>query len=136
MNTGRPHPRPREHKTAKQTMQEAMSEADLQRAIVHTAHRHGWRVHHDPPVRVARRDGTFVHRTAVEGNPGFPDLVLARDGVVIIVECKAEHGRFEPGQKEWLEALGAKVCRPRDLDSLLARLGRSRVPTEKVAEGY
>lgn len=119
-------PRPREPKTARQVMQEEMSEADLQRAIIRAARLHGWRVHHDPPVRVARRDGTFRHRTAVEGDAGFPDLVMARDGEVIIVECKAEHGRFEPGQREWLAALGAKVCRPRDLDSLLARLRRPR----------
>lgn len=115
-------PRPREHRTAKQTLAEAMTEADLLLAIIRGARLHGWRVHHDPPVRVARRDGTFVHRTAVVGDTGFPDLVLARDGVTIIVECKTEHGRFEPGQKEWLQALGAKVCRPHDLDSLLARL--------------
>jgi len=114
-------------KDARVAMFEAMSEAALQTAIIRTARLHGWRVHHDPPVRVARRDGTFRHRTAVEGDAGFPDLVMARTGETIIVECKAEHGRFEPGQREWLAALGAKVVKPSGMDSLLRRL-REPIP--------
>ena len=101
-----------------------MSEADLMKAIIDTARIHGWRVHHDRPV-TDRRGRT---RTAVSGDTGFPDLVLARDGEVIIVECKAAHGRFEPGQREWLRATGGFVVRPADLDALLARL---RAPSNR-----
>ena len=109
-------------KDARTALLEAMTEAQLQKAIVDTAWRHGWLVHHDPPVRVVRKDGTFRHRTAIEGDAGFPDLVLARGGETIVVELKTTHGRFEPGQREWLQALGARVIRPSDLDALLVLL--------------
>jgi hypothetical protein len=107
-----------------------MSEAQMQRTIIQTAQMHGWRVHHDPPVRLSRRDGTFQHITATAGDPGFPDLVLARAGEVIIVECKRQVGaQWKPGQREWLMALGARVVRPADMDALLIRL---RLPVRVV----
>ena len=113
---------------ARQVMREAMDERGLQEAIVRTARLHGWLVHHDP----ASEDPDGRWRTRLHGDRGFPDLVLARAGIVIIVECKTEHGRFGPGQKEWLGALGAKVVRPRDLDALLVRL---MVPPAIVIQG-
>jgi hypothetical protein len=96
----------------------SMSEADLQRAIIDTARLHGWLVHHDRPV-TDRRGRT---RTAVAGDAGFPDLVIAKDGVVLFIECKSVHGRYEPGQRDWLDAVRGTTVRPADLDRLLARL--------------
>jgi hypothetical protein len=104
--------------TARDVLLEAMTEADLQRAIIRVAHLHGWLVHHDRPT--TGRDGRT--RTSIEGDAGFPDLVLARDGVVLIVECKSAHGRYEPGQRDWLDATGGMTIRPADLDRVLGRL--------------
>jgi hypothetical protein len=58
----------------------------------------GWLVHHDRPSR--RADGSW--RTAVEGDAGFPDLVLARDGRVIFAELKTERGKPSPAQDRWM----------------------------------
>lgn len=99
-----------------------MTEANLQKAIVDTARLHGWLVHHDPPIE----DRRGRHRTAIAGDSGFPDLVLARDGETIIVECKAESGRYQPGQREWLRALGARVVKPSTAHWLLVRLMEPR----------
>lgn len=113
---------------ARLAMWRAMTEADLLRAVTKAARLYGWMLHHDLPVR----DMRGRTRTAVAGDTGFPDLVLARAGEVIIVELKSESGRFEPGQKEWLRALGtAYVVKPRHMDTLL---GRIRTPPP-VAEG-
>lgn len=112
---------------------DSMSEADLQRAIIQTARISGWLVHHDRPV-TDRRGRT---RTAIAGDLGFPDLVLARAGEVIVIECKAAHGRYEPGQKEWLAAIGGRTVRPADLDRLLARLRvPPKVAPENSPDGY
>ncbi len=107
---------------ARAVMLAAMSEAGLQRTILTVAAQNGWLAHHDRPSQNSR--GGW--RTAVAGDPGFPDLVLARDGEVIIVELKSAHGRFEKGQREWIAALGARVVRPADMDALLLRLRMPR----------
>lgn len=43
--------------------------------------------------------------TPVQGDPGFPDLVLARLGRVLFVELKGNRGRLSAGQREWMGAL-------------------------------
>lgn len=60
-------------------------------------------------VRYATLKGWFVYHThdSRRSNPGFPDLVLARDDVLIFAELKAEKGRVSKEQVEWLEVLGA-----------------------------
>lgn len=110
--------------TPRQQLLDALPEADLQTLVIEAAHRGGWRVHHDPPSRIQRADGTVRYATATHGDPGFPDLVLARDGRVIIVEVKTNKPRWKPGQREWLRALGALVVTPRNIDDLIDRLGR------------
>jgi len=107
---------------ARDAMLAQMSEASLQSTIIAAAREHGWLVHHDEPAMTAK--GRWL--TNVRGDPGFPDLVLARDGEVIIVELKAMHGRWQKGQREWLHALGAQVLRPDRMDSLIARLRQPR----------
>lgn len=42
-----------------------------------------------------------THRSE-RSTPGFPDLVLARRGRLIIAELKAVTGRWGEGQREWL----------------------------------
>ncbi|QYN41089.1 hypothetical protein K1T35_47970 (plasmid) [Pseudonocardia sp. DSM 110487] len=100
-----------------------MSESDWTDWVVETATLHGWRVTHFRPARTARG-----WRTAVQGHKGFFDLVLARNGVVLIVELKTDAGRLTPDQRQWFTALGelAAVWRPRDRDQVLATLAASQ----------
>lgn len=85
-----------------------------------------WRIHHDRPARTKHG-----WRTAIEGDPGFPDLVLARRGRIIFAELKSETGSLTPAQREWLknllgdrtvgdddEGIEAYVWRPSDRRSI------------------
>jgi hypothetical protein len=100
------------------------SEDDFQRFVTDLAKRCGWRWMH---IRKAKVRGDRW-ATPQSGDPGFPDLVLSRDGVVLIVELKADLGRFEPGQKEWLAAAGpnGRCWRPRDKQAVIDELKRRR----------
>lgn len=80
-----------------------VSEADFQQAVIDLAILRGWQVSHFRPAQV--RDGQWV--TPIQGHPGFPDLALARDGVVLLVELKRMGGRVSPMQKTWGLHIGA-----------------------------
>lgn len=87
-----------------------MSEEQLVDAIIKRAQQLGWRAHHDRPARTAKG-----YRTAIQGDAGFVDLVLAHPvHGVIFAECKGEHGRYEPGQKDWINLTDARIWRPDD----------------------
>ena len=99
------------------------TEDELLTAIVDAAQYQGWQVHH------TRRSDLGI----VQGDPGFPDLVLARLGFVLFLELKADAGRPTTAQTEWINALGASdfgpgrrhvamVVYPRDLDRVLEML--------------
>ena len=77
-----------------------MTEAELMAAVIDLARLLGWRVHHCRPARTGQG-----WRTPITGHAGFPDLVLARRGVVIFAELKSERGKVSPDQREWLQAL-------------------------------
>lgn len=77
-----------------------ISEAVFRAAIIDYAERRGWLHHHNPVSQV--RNGRYI----TAGAPGFPDDVFARDGVVILAECKKHGGKPTPGQREWLTAAG------------------------------
>ena len=81
---------------ARQTLNRAMTEAQLQDAVIALARARGWRVHHD------RGD----YRQTIQGDPGFPDLVLARAGLVIFAELKAQGQSPSGAQQGWLRHLG------------------------------
>ena len=72
-----------------------LKEREYQAMIVDRAHARGWLVHHD------RGD----YRNCIAGDPGFPDLVLARDGVVLFFEVKTEKGKTTPAQDRWAKEL-------------------------------
>jgi hypothetical protein len=63
-------------------------------------------------------------RTPVQGDPGTPDFVLARGGVVLLAELKTDRGRPTPDQVAWLGAAGGhgRLWRPADWDAILATL--------------
>ena len=92
-----------------------MTEAELKRAVLALAYRHGWLVYHHPATTVRGSQGK-----------GYPDLTLARDGDVRFLELKQAQGRVQVNQWAWLAALGgdgtadsrARVIRPADLPSL------------------
>lgn len=78
------------------------SEDDLLNNTVQLAMYHRWAVFH--PLPALRADGRW--RTATKGHKGFPDLVLARAGLVLFRELKGydKRGRLgvvSPEQRDW-----------------------------------
>lgn len=89
-----------------------ISEAQFTNTVIELAKFRGWKVAHFRPAQTARG-----WRTPMSGDVGFPDLVLARDGVVIFAELKSDSGRLRKEQIEWAAHLpGAYIWRPKDLD--------------------
>ena len=110
-----------------------ITERDFQRAVVDLARIHGWRVHHTRPA--LNRRGQW--QTPIQGDAGFPDIVLARGGRVIFAELKRTGGRPTPQQHMWLETLAqcdgveVYVWNPDDWDRIVAILGgTSRNPRD------
>jgi hypothetical protein len=61
---------------------------------------------------------------------GWPDLVLLKDGRILIYECKTAQGRIRPEQLACLALLQAagipaRIVRPADIDEVLAELQSS-----------
>jgi hypothetical protein len=90
-----------------------MSEDDLLKCVIDMAHTFGWLVAHFRPAKTEKG-----WRTAVQGDVGFYDLVIARKGDVAFIELKSEKGKLTEGQKEWIE--GMRPCgAPRHCDYLV-----------------
>lgn len=98
-----------------------LTEAQWTTWVIDTARWHGWMATHFRPALTARG-----YRTAVQGDNGFVDIVLARAGVVILAELKVGRGRLRPEQKQWAAAIGAqhRLWKPEDRDQVLAELAR------------
>lgn len=96
-----------------------VSEADFTSAVIALAQYRGWHVTHFRPAWSERG-----WRTALQGNAGFPDLVLARRGVVIHAELKAEKGRMSKAQAAWGIALGEtyRLWRPSQMEQITREL--------------
>jgi len=88
---------------AQRVLATAMSERTLQSCVLDYARLRGWLVTHFRPAQTAR--GRWV--TPIDGDPGFPDLVLARGGRLVVAELKSKRGQVTPEQQAWLTALGA-----------------------------
>ena len=101
-------------------------ERDFQRAVIDLARLTGWRVHHTRPALTQR--GRWL--TPIQGDAGFPDLVLVRAGRVIFAELKRVGGKPTPAQRGWLEALQAcagvevYLWTPNDWDAIIDALQR------------
>lgn len=96
-----------------------LTEAAFQTRVMDYAKLRGWmRVHYRP----AKQRGKWV--TAITGDVGAPDLILARAGRVLLVELKSETGAFRPGQREWLDAAdwNGRLWRPSDWDLIVEEL--------------
>lgn len=102
--------------TARELLNAAMTEDELQSALIEHAQLHGWMTYHTHDSR---------HSAA-----GFPDLVLIRPPDLILWELKDAKRRVTPEQQHWLDQLvsvsnvEAAVIRPADYDRALARLAR------------
>jgi hypothetical protein len=101
------------------------SEAQVQATLVDAARLHGYMVAHFRPAQTGRG-----WRTPVEGDAGFPDLVLARAGTVFAFEVKGPKGQPSYEQLCWQAALGvgspatlrAAIVTPDRLDAALRAL--------------
>jgi hypothetical protein len=96
-----------------------VSEAQLQTRIIEYAQWMKWRVVH---IRAARRqDGWTV---PYEGDPGLPDLILARNGRVLLAELKREGESPTSDQAKWLAAAGpnGRLWRPSDWATIVEEL--------------
>jgi hypothetical protein len=105
------------------------SERGFQTAVIQMAHHFGWRVHH---VRAARTKNGW--RTPIQGDPGFPDLVLAKaDQPVIFAELKLRTRRLPSEQADWAGLLRSTcppceyyIWRPKDWAFIEQRLRTTR----------
>lgn len=105
-----------------------MTEAEFQSQVIEIARYRGWKVSHFRPAQI--RPGRWA--TPIQGDAGFPDLVLARPifGDLIFAELKREKGKLSPGQVAWMRTLiatGAEayIWFPSDLSDIITRLSRS-----------
>ena len=101
-------------------------EADFQAAVVQMAALFGWLVQHSRPAKVGDK-----WMTAITGDVGFPDLVLAHPSKgLVFAELKSATGKLAPAQERWRDALqgaGAEwyLWRPDDLKPIMRRLSKA-----------
>jgi hypothetical protein len=100
-----------------------INEKALQNAVVELARLYGWLVHHTRPAQMP--SGKWA--TPIQGNAGFPDLVLVKGHHTIFVELKSAIGRTSPQQDAWIAALReagqeVHIWRPRDINTIKDRL--------------
>lgn len=62
---------------------------------------YGWRAVHFRPA--LQRSGNWS--TPFSGDGGFPDLVLAKEGKLLFIECKSGKDKLRPDQEAWRDAL-------------------------------
>lgn len=110
------------------------SELDFQHRVMELAKLSGWMVVHYRPARVGKGPRTRVV-TPLSGDRGAPDLILARDGVVLLVELKAQNGRLSPEQRQWLHHIGehGRVWRPSDWLTVVQELSRTAIKRRSTA---
>lgn len=75
-------------------------EDECEDTIVAAATMLGYRVH---AARRARSKESW--RTPIKGHVGFPDLVIAGHGTLIVRELKRRPNKVEPEQQAWLDTL-------------------------------
>jgi len=99
-------------------------ERDFQRAVIDLARLMGWRVFHARPALTQR--GRWL--TPIQGDAGFPDLVLCRPPRLIVAELKRVGGKPTAEQQAWLEALAScagvecYLWTPADWDAIVRML--------------
>lgn len=109
-----------EMQTVTNPFPKSVSEDTFKDAVLRQALAFGWRRFH--PLPAMSRRGKFA--TFQQGETGYPDLTLARKGVVLFRELKSNTGRLSPEQEAWGEELGEAwgVWRPTDWQSIVITL--------------
>jgi hypothetical protein len=81
----------------------SMSEKELQDNVIDLAHALGYLVHAERPAMNLNHEW----RTPIQGDKGFPDLVLVsrKQKSIIFAELKSEKGKLFNEQAEWRIAL-------------------------------
>lgn len=101
----------------RQVLDEAVVESELQAAVVELAQRRGFLVHHCRPG--ASTGGRWA--TQLQGDPGFPDLVLARGrsedhpAELLFVELKRQRTEVTIAQGLWMRVLSEVAVAACDL---------------------
>jgi len=97
-----------------------LSERDFLSQVIDLAKLFRWKIHHTRPAWSNKG-----WRTPIQGDTGFPDLVLVRSPKCIIAELKSEKGKLSPNQEQWLRELsecpGICVCvwKPSQFDEIV-----------------
>jgi hypothetical protein len=92
-----------------------IDEGTWQTTVIGIAKLFGWRVVHIRAVQNKR--GKWM--PPYEGDPGLPDLILAKGGRTVLVELKTDTAAGPTAaQRAWLDAGGGMVWRPRDKDQV------------------
>lgn len=78
-----------------------ITETQFAARVIAYAQLRQWHVVHYRPARTATG-----WRTPLIGHRGAPDLLLAREGTVILAELKSEKGAMRAGQAAWGKAIG------------------------------
>ena len=96
-----------------------ISERQFTKMVCDLARWNGWLVFH--PLTAMNKAGRYA--TFTQGDVGYPDLTMVRDGLVIFAELKTDKGVTSAHQDRWLEALRQSndaVClwRPSDMDEI------------------
>uniref|UniRef100_A0A6M3KM53 Putative VRR-NUC domain-containing protein n=1 Tax=viral metagenome TaxID=1070528 RepID=A0A6M3KM53_9ZZZZ len=96
---------------------------DFINAILEVAELTGWLVHVERPAMTAKG-----YRTPIQGDAGFPDIVLTKRGKLIFWEVKIPPDKVRPEQQLWLDMLAlvprviARVVEPDDWDYIIKTL--------------
>ncbi len=101
-----------------------LSEKDWQRRVIDCARLFNWRYTHFRPAMTAKG-----WRTAMQGDKGFPDLVLVKPPRVIFAELKSDDGNLTADQLSWISALNSSdvecyVWRPQNWGDVFACLAK------------
>ena len=108
--SGWPPPYQRHDMKRTKTVSLSSSEKDFMSSVIEVAELGKWLIYH-----------TYDSRRS---QPGFPDLVLCKDGRVIFAELKSQKGPIRKAQQEWLDNLQMNnsvevyLWRPADIDGI------------------
>lgn len=91
-----------------------LTESQFLDQVIDAAHYCGWLAHHSRPAWTSKGC-----RTPIQGDKGAPDLLLAKNGRVILAELKADGGKLTPEQLQWRKESGSFVFYPSDFDRIV-----------------
>jgi len=107
------------------------NERAFTRWVIDLARLYGWLVHHDRPAPYESGRGWATH---MEGDAGFPDLLLLREGELIVAELKLNRRDLKTHQARWLERFQTVaetyLWTPEEFEAIVERLSRPRHPAQ------